>query len=138
MIKHKSVEKVIYLHSISINHAKLLIISITANTFGQKRHSSIFQATYMAVWLEKRPFSMAGSREEAWAVQRGRGGKGRHGTPTSKINRRHSNKQRAIQTIPSIYKSLCPHSSIRKKEQRMKPHEKHKEPLPGVCHGGAL
>ena len=79
MIKHKSVEKVIYLHNISINHANLLIISITANTFGQKRHSSIFQATYMAVWLEKRPFSMAGSREEAWAVQGSRFEKERHG-----------------------------------------------------------
>ena len=36
MITHKSVEKIIYLHSISINHTKLLIISITANTIGQK------------------------------------------------------------------------------------------------------
>ena len=80
MITHKSVEKVIYLHSISINHANLLIISITANTFGQKTHSSIFQATYMAVWLEKRPFSMAGSREEAWDLQGSRFKEGRRGT----------------------------------------------------------
>lgn len=109
MIKHKSVEKVIYLHNISINHANLLIISITANTIGQKTHSSICQATYKAVWLEKRPFSMAGSHEEAWAVQGSRFKKARRGTTQG------------------------PHEVKRKK-----PHEKHKEPLPGVCHGGAL
>lgn len=52
MIKHKSVEKVIYLHNISINHANLLIISITANTIRQKTHSSICQAHYKAAGVE--------------------------------------------------------------------------------------
>ena len=58
MIKHKSVEKVIYLHSISFNHANLLINSLTANTIGQKTHSSIFQAHYNAAGV--------GSDYSAW------------------------------------------------------------------------
>ena len=34
----------------------------------------------MAVWLEKRPFSMARSREEAWDLQGSRFKEGRRGT----------------------------------------------------------
>lgn len=79
---------------------------------------------------------MAESRKEAWDLQGGWRGKGRHGTTTSKINRRHSNKQRAIQTVNiSRWRGTTqgPHEVNCKK-----PHEKNKEPLPGVCHGGAL
>ena len=75
----------------------------------KKTDSSIFKAHYKATWLEKRPFSMAGSHEEAWAVQGSRFKKARRGT-----------------TQESSWKNKKPHG------------EKNKKPLPGVCHGGAL